>query len=229
MKKLNFIFVVLCMLVCFVSCSLFSGFDAKGLIQGNLDSVFLNKHSDEYLSMVNLTKEEAQAEYQNGLQIEAQYFASYWGIVEEEFGETYEELDEALKNAIVALLDQIYSHTKYEIGEVTSSSEHYTVEVIVYPIDIYERALNEIENYAPYIAWLDKYADVDVSTFSTAEYAAYTTEYGNVIVDLVKTQLSSINYKDAKSFAIRIDLIDDIWSINQEDFNMFDSYVIYYG
>ncbi len=229
MKKLSFIFVVLCILVCFVSCSLFSGFDAKGLIQGNLDSVFLNKHSDEYLNMVNLTKEEAQAEYQSGLQIEAQYFASYWGIVEEEFGETYEELDEELKNNIVALLDKIYSYTKYEIGEVTSSSEQYTVEVIVYPIDIYEKALNEIEDYAPYISFWNKYADIDISSLSDAEYAAYTTEYGNIIVDLVKTQLSNVGYKDAKSFAIRIDLIDDMWSINQEDFNTFDSHVIYYG
>ncbi len=229
MKKFIAIALALCTLLSFVSCGLLTGFDAKGLVQGNLDSIFLNKHSSEYLKRVDLTEEDAQKEYRQGLEIEAQYFASYWGIVEEDFGEVYEDLDEALKNDIVELLDDIYSHTKYELGDVTSSSDRYTVEVTVYPIDIYEKAIDAIENYMPYNAWLDKYENVDTAGLSASEYAAYTTEYGNAIVGLVRTQLNNIGYKDAKSFAIRVERVDEVWGINQEDFDMFDSYVIYYG
>ncbi len=219
----------LVLLLCLSSCSLFGGFDAKGLVEGNLDSVFLNEHSSEYLRMVDISREEAEADYRAGLEVEAAIFASYWGIVEEAYGESYEDLDEGLKNDIIELLDDIYSHTKYEVGEVTSSSKLYTVEVTVYPIDVLEQAYYAIEEYTPYLTWLEKYAEVDITTMTNAEYATYTTEYGNAIVGLVREQLDNVGYTDARSLAIRVEKVDDYWTINAEDFDTFDYYVIYYG
>ena len=74
---------IICALLCAVMlvCSLtgcISTFDAKAYVQGNLDVVYLNKITDEYLKIVTNSKEELNEIYETGLAVEADYFASYF-------------------------------------------------------------------------------------------------------------------------------------------------------
>ena len=49
-----------------------SSFSATDLVKGNLDLIYLNQYSSEYLDSVNLTKEEADQQYEDGIAVEVE-------------------------------------------------------------------------------------------------------------------------------------------------------------
>ena len=57
---------------------------------------------------------------------------------------------------------------------------------------------------------------------------AYTHEYGRVIVQMMYDRLPNIGYMDEKSMVLQVETIDGVMSINDDDFGIFDSYVISY-
>ena len=230
-KRFVLLSLVLCTMIALTACNLsplLRGFDVEGYVTGNIDSIYLNKHSKTYLEIVDTTEEIAKQDYLDGLNVAAEYFALYWGIVEPDYGERYDDLSDALKKKITDLLDEIYSHTKYTIGSSSKTDDGYTVEVFVSPINIMELAYDAAADYAPLQAFLNKYADTDFNAMSDADYWAYTHEYGNVIVQLVRDQLPNLGHKDTKSLVMRIEKEDGFYTINNEDWNLFDSYVIYF-
>ena len=55
-------------------------FSASDLVKSNLDFIYLDQYTDDYLKKVDLTKEEAHQQYEQGIQMEVQAFASYFNI-----------------------------------------------------------------------------------------------------------------------------------------------------
>lgn len=223
--------LALVMAVGLSACTGSSEKDVTTLVQGNIDEIYLGEFDADYLKMVDSTEEEAQQAYLDGLEVEAEYFANYWGIVDASYGESYEDLDESLQSDIVDLYKEIYSKSKYEIQPAAKQSDgSYTVKVLVDPIDIMEQAVDLYTNdeYEPLNEFWDKYAETDFSVMSDEDYNAYTYEYGELVVQLVRDQLPNLGYKEQKSQAIQVEKTDDIWSINADDWGIFDSYVIYY-
>lgn len=235
LKKHTLLFaLMLCMLANICACGSVGGFgtkDVSTLVQGNIDHIYLGKYDAEYLKMVDITEEEAEADYLDGLEIEAEYFANYWGIIDSSYGESYSDLDESLQNAIIGLYKEIYSHTQYEIQSVTKLEDgSYSVKVLVDPIDIMVQA-DEIymnDEYEPLNEFWTKYAEVDVSAMTDEEYMAFTNEYGKIIVQMVSDLLPELGYEEQKSQVIQVEVEDGIQSINEDDFGIFDSYVISY-
>ena len=80
------------------------------LVQGNLDEIYLGKYDPAFLELVNTTEEQAEANYIQGLETEADYFAYYFSI---------DYMDDTLQDEIVELYKEIYSHSRYEVGEAT--------------------------------------------------------------------------------------------------------------
>lgn len=230
-KRFVFLAFILCVAIMLPACALsplLGGFDVEMYVAGSIDSVYLNKHSANYLEIVDTTRESAEQDYLDGLDISAKYFALYWGIVESDYGERYDDLSDSLKKKITDLLDEIYSHTKYEIEASSKTKDGYAVEIVVSPINIMELAYDAANDYEPLQNFWSKYADTDVNAMSDAEYWEYTHEYGNIIVQLVKDQLPNLSYKEAKSMMIRIEEEDEFYTINDEDWGLFDAYVIYF-
>lgn len=204
---------------------------ATALVQGNLDEIYLGEFSEEYMDMVEITLEEAQQTYLEGIEVEAEYFANYWGIVAADYGEVYADLNEDLKQDIQDLYKEIYSYSKYEVQEAVKQDDStYSVKVNIQPIDVMERAVELYENdaYAPLNAFWEKYATVDFSTMTDDDYVVYTHEYGAIIVQLVREQIPALGYKEEKSMVIQVEDIDDVIQMNGDDLATFDSYVIYY-
>lgn len=204
---------------------------ATTLVQGNLDAVYLKQFNEDYLETVVDTTEELEQQYLDGILYEAEYFSHYWGIIYSENGETYQDLDESLRASIEELYKEIYSKSKYEVREAARMDENsYAVKVLVDPIDIMEQAsdLYHSDEYEPLNTFWTKYAEADLNAMSEEEYWAYTNEYGQVIVQMVKELLPELGYKEQKSQTIQVELVDDYWSINGDDFSVLDSYIIYY-
>lgn len=203
--------------------------DVRLLVKGNIDSIYQGKYDPAYLELVGITRAEAEQDYLSGLDIEAEYFAHYFGIVEPDYGDTYDMLEESLQNAIVDLYDEIYSYSRYTVVDTVQYSDGtYSVRVVVYPINIMELAMDAYADYGPYVAFNEKYAGADFNAMSDAEYLAYTNEYGHVIVQLVRDQLPNLGYSDQKSIAIQVDEVNGGLDMNDDDWSRLDDYIIDY-
>jgi hypothetical protein len=212
-------------------CSLLSGEDSvTRLVQGNLDHVYLGEYDESYLALVDLSEEEAEAEYQSGLRYEAEFFAYYFGILNEE--ESFDDLAPALQQDIIDLYGEIYSHSSYEVEPSTRQRDgSYTVRVRIRPIDIMVQAVELYENdgYQPLLDYFNENSEVDWSTISEEEYWADTNRYGKLVVDMVRSLLPELGYGEEKSQVIQVDETEDgFLQINGDDFVIFDEYVITY-
>lgn len=224
-------FLIICMFFCLSACEKHNEEEIMTLVRGNINEIYLGQFDADYLEIVDSTPAAAKQAYLEGLEIEAEYFVDYWGIVDVDYGESYEDLNERLQQDIIELYREIYSNTKYEITSVVRQNDgSYAVKVVVDPIDIMEKASEIYENdeYEPLNAFWDKYADVDIDAMTDEEYMDYTHEYGEIIVRLVKEQLPDLGYTEQKSQSIQVEDEDGIWSINDDDWAIFDRYVIYY-
>ena len=171
-------------------------------------------------------------EYLDGLEVEAEFFANYWGIVDSSLGESYADLDETLQADIIALYKDIYSHSKYEVKQAVRQEDgSYTVQVLVDPIDVMQKASDLYDNdgYEPLNAFWTKMNQMDPASVTDTVYAELTNEYGSIIVQMVREQLDSLGYLEQKSLSIQVQEDSDGYlSINQDDWGIFDSYVIAY-
>lgn len=193
--------------------------DAKDLVQGNLDEIYLGKFDPEYLKLVDITEEEARQTYEEGLEVEAEMFAYYFDI--------YNMTDE-LKEEIIELYQEIYAQSKYTVGEASKLDEStFAVKVQVSPLDIFELVVDASEEALQ--PFFDKYEDVDIASMSDEEYDAYDKEWADAVLDLCWEKLPEMGYGDERSLVIQVTLDeDDYWVMSGDDFNNLDEIIITY-
>jgi len=212
---------IICALLCAVMlvCSLtgcLATFDAKAYVQGNLDVVYLNKVTDEYLKIVSNSKEELNDIYEQGLEVEADYFASYFDF-------DMDLAPEGTFERIVEVYRQIYAYSKYEVGEPTKSGDDYLVSVTIYPIDIMQQINNE--------GWAEFEADwmamsETLSAMTDEELEAAWTE---MILDMVESYIPKIGYLEPETISVQIVKGDDgAYVISDNDFGRIDTLIIQY-
>ena len=192
---------------------------AVQLVQGNLDEMYMGKFDQEYLELVDMTQEEAQAAYTAGLETEADIFAYYFSI---------QEPDDELKAQIVDLFKEIYSRARYTVGQAKEIGENtYDVQVTVEPIDLIQQMSGLVSDaLAPLI---EKYGDINDPSMSQRDRQEYQKQWGETIIDLAKETLPQMDYMDQKLVTIQVVKNQDgVWSLSQEGFDDFDDSVVYY-
>ena len=217
MKRIVCALLFAVMLVCcFTGCS--TTFDAKAHIQGNLDVIYFGKVTDEYLAITDATKEELLDVYADGLEIEAKYFAKYFDI----------DLDlapEGTLDRIVELYKEIYSYSKYEIGEPVKSGEDYLVSVTIHPIDIMMQ-VNENWEAVFEANWM--------AFAATEEYMDLTEEeiealWADETIKFVESYIPNIGYMEPEIISIEVNKgEDDVYAISDNDFGRIDTLIIQY-
>lgn len=193
----------------------------RDLVQGNLDEIYLGQYNEEFLELTNTTEAEAEQYYLDGLNLEAQYFAQYFLI---------ENLTDEIKAEIVELYKDIYSHSKYEVGEAAKiDDDTYGVPVTVYPMDIIQNVFDEVS------AALDEYnagfSDEEYNEIISDEdaYAAYDAGWAEIVIGMVRDAVPGIGYLDPVDMVVQVQLGDDeYWSIADNDFSEVDATMIYY-
>lgn len=202
------------------------------LVQGNIDTIYKGIFDPEYLDIVDDTEAKAEMDYLDGMEVEAEYFAFYWGILDSDLDEKYEDLDEEFRHELVLMYKEIYSHAKYEVNDAVAQKDgSYTVQVYIEPMDIMEQAyeLYNSGEYAPLNDFWEKYAGIDLSAMSDEEYWDYTHEYGRIVMQMVKDLIPQMGYLEQKSQAIQVQEDDDGYlRINDDDWNIFDEYILSY-
>lgn len=192
-----------------------ASFDPKAHLQGNLDAQYLNKYSDEYLNSVVNTKEELEKAYDDGLDVEADYFIEYFGIV-------IDKCTDSVKTEIKDMYKEIYSHAKYEVGDASKSGDTYLVSLTVYPIDIVQKVVNE-----DWDAFAEAWQADDTLYDMTEE--EFETAWAEGVIGLFKARLDSIDYLEPETISVQIVKDESgIYTISSNDFQRIDSLIIQY-
>ena len=228
MKKLWCTICILALMFCFTGCNDVETQLMMDMVKGDLKALYLNECDDTYLEMCDMTREEINALYEDGIKSEAEYFCYYWGIIDD--GEvTYSDLDETLQKEIYTICDSISKETKFKVKSAARQDEEsYSVKVVVSPIDVMEKANILYEDYEPLNAFWDKTEDVDYMTIPAEEYLALRNEYGFIMVDMIKEVLPDLGYLEEKSLNIQVELVDDYWMTNEDDLATFYEYHLSY-
>jgi hypothetical protein len=204
----------------------------KTLVQGNIDTIYLGQYDQDYMELTGETEETLNQQYEDGLDVEAQYFCSYFSIVDSSAGETYDDVSDDIKQQIIDMYKEIYSHAKFTVGEVAAMQDgNYTVQVTVSPINIIRLAMEAVESGGsnPYNDFTTETASLDFASMTTEQYAEYCKNYAQACIDLVKSQMSNIGYEEDKTQSLQVQKDSDgLYSINADDWAVFDTYVIYY-
>ena len=200
--------------------------DAADYVQGLLDATYLGVFHQEYLAGVNLTEEEAQTNYENGLEVEYEYFTYYFDI-------STDDLTEQTHNAIVDLLADIYQQSAYQVKTVSRMDDGFVVEVVVEPIDIIPLvAENYMEAYSADFA--TNYADVDLAAIGEVEQEAFRLTYENDwatgIVELFRAHLDELGHLEGESILAQfLPNEDGAYCLSDADFSNIDALVLAYS
>lgn len=196
----------------------------EGYVQGYLDLTYLGKLNEDYQTEMELTEEEAQERYEEGIQVEVEFFESGVGLIDYPTEEITQRLTELYK--------EIYSHSDYTVGAATKlDSGNYAVEVTVRPIDIMTKVSSE-----DFQAIFDQIltqrgitTQEQLEALSEEEYQEIDGEYANQVVELLEAQLPGIGHGEAETFTVQIEDDGDIWTPSQDDFNSIDLAIIDYS
>ncbi len=218
MKKTRLAALCGILLLGLLTLSACGGFDAKALLQGNLDVIYLGTYDADYLDSVEMTEEEAEAAYNEGIENEAAFFCDYFDV-------DWDALDAAGQQEILDMYKHIYQHSKYEVGEVTRNSDTYLVELTVYPMDIIQKFTEEDSDF-----FLDSWQH----RMDTGEFDLYTEEefeqaWSHEIVTLISARLDNIGYLDPETISVQIAQDDDgYYVITDNDFQRIDELILAY-
>lgn len=193
-------------------------------VQGQLDMSYLGQYNEDFLQAVQKTEEEAQAQYEQWMETEAEFFIYGVGLIDYPTEEITQRLTELYK--------EIYSHSDYTVGAATKlDSGNYAVEVTVRPIDLMTKVTSD-----DFQAIFDQIlSDRGITTqeqleaLSEEEYQEIDAVYAEKIVDLLEKELPNTGNGEAETFTVQIEDDGNIWTPSQDDFNSIDLAMIDYS
>ncbi len=185
-------------------------FDAAGYVQGILDNIYLGD-SGQYRRMVEITEEEAYAEYLAGVEAEADYFLKYYNL----------EVSEELREDIIKLYQQIYAKAQYEVTGVTKApeGESYQVEVVISPIDVFLHSEEDIldavavfiekadsaDYFSPEIdVMADFWENVNLEKFEK-EKQQLSDEICRIILKTIRENLPESDYLEERTVVVKVE------------------------
>ena len=151
--------------------------DATVYVQGLLDANYKGEISQDYIDVVeDMTQEQAQADHENNLEIEAGYLLSILAV---------ELPTDAVTQRAQEIVDEIYSHAQYTVADAEQlSSGDITVEVTVSPIEIIP-LLTEDQMAAAWtsVKQASGASDEAIAAMSDEEYQVLDEQYANALLD----------------------------------------------
>ncbi len=193
LKSLTLLALVFTMIMSMAGCSLFGGFDAQTFITGEIESNYLNIHSDEYLATLAdaYTIEELEAYYNDNMSMIGEYFLIYLGA------DTTSVAPETLERA-TTLFKNIYSNTKFEVSEAVNTDTGYSVDVTIYPIDVIVNTITDAYFTDLSDRMLADSAVIDMTDEQLNEYLI------NDLLTTLETALTTVGHLEPQTFTMVI-------------------------
>ena len=237
MKKV--IGILLCVLLIFSisSCSYLSYTIADALkleqvcVKGALDTWYKGVCDEQYLKMAEMTPEEVTQGFEESLLMEADYFAYYWSFYLEELGESFDSLSEDVQNEVIELCREMYKHVKYEIvSSAKVEEDSYAVKVLVYPVNLLGLAYDSYmaDGYKPLDDFYAEYENISFEEMTDEEYFEYCERSAELTLQMIEEHLPNIGNMEEVSIMVQVDIVDGLYTINEDDISEIDWNIIYY-
>lgn len=179
-------------------------FDAAAYVKGGLDVLYLGEVSDEYLKLVVDSREDCLAMYEENAVNEAENFGKMF----------YVDVNNEPEEALIQLYKDIFAKSKYEVGEAAEENGGYTVEVTVYPIDLFRTSYEALDMYDR--EFTQRFADGE---FEGAAGSDIEKDYLQGMIDILRSGLDSLGYLDAVTVTLHLtDDGDGVYTINDDDY-----------
>lgn len=138
--------------------------------------------------------------------------------------ENSDEVSDATYQRMVKIFETLYAHCKYEVGEVTRSSDRFLVSVTVYPIDVISKAKeNGIDDFEKSYGERARKGEFDKLSDSEREEL-----WADGIITEVEKNLDNIGYLDPVTISLQVIIENDGYSIVDDDLVRMDELVISY-
>lgn len=135
-----------------------------------------------------------------------------------------DEVSDATYQRMVKIFETLYAHCKYEVGEVTRSSDRFLVSVTVYPIDVISKAKeNGIDDFEKSYGERARKGEFDKLSDSEREEL-----WADGIITEVEKNLDNIGYLDPVTISLQVIIENDGYSIVDDDLVRMDELVISY-
>lgn len=193
-------------------------------IRGYMDLTYKGELNDDYAEMMDISEEEAQQQYEDGLMVEVEFFTDNIAIIEY----PTDEINQKIRD----LYAEIYSHSDYTVGSGSLlDSGSYAVEVSIRPIDIMTRFTSDDFNtvFTDILAAHGVTDEVALYNLSQEEYETIDHEYAEKIIEMISAEVDSIGYTEEKNIAVQIRDGGEMWEPVDDDISQIDTWIIDYS
>ena len=190
------------------------GFDAGGYVLGGLDALYKGEVSEKYLALVADSREDCLAMYEENMLNEARNFCKMFYVA------VNSEPDESL----VQLYKDIYAKSRYEVTSTTKTDEGYTVELTVYPVDIFRTSAEALDAYDS--DFNQRFSDSEFAEISGSELEK---EYLLGMVNVISEAVSDMGYLDPVTVTLHLTLDENgIYQTDDGEYALLHNSIIAY-
>lgn len=216
-KQLKIFTMILIGLVCLslTGCGSFSEDDAITLVEGDLNSIYKNVNSEDYLALCDTSEADRTSIYESSMESAASSFITYF-----DFDDTM--MSDETYNRVIDLYKAIYAKAKFEVTSATASDDAFLVSLTIYPIDIFQKVITE-----DYDSFYSTYEEKYNSGMGAEELEAY---YQNGVLDLCEKRVATIGYLTPTTLSVQVVPTEEdgtvYYSLSESDFTTIDGYII---
>ena len=197
--------------------------DATVYVQGLLDANYKGEISQDYIDVVeDMTQEQAQADHENNLEIEAGYLLSILAV---------ELPTDAVTQRAQEVIRAIYSHAQYTVAPAEElENGDVTVDVTISPMEfpslLSDEELLEIRDQLYQAAGV---RSDDTSGLTDEEYQALNEEYANALLDRIEAQLPQLVYGKSLTIPLQLENKGGYYSLEETGLQAVDLVMLDYS
>lgn len=197
LKKIVFLLVGMCIAGLLGGCT--SDSDARAYLQALLDASYKND-AETFVEIKLGTKEEAQALYEQGIDTGVGAFCGRLGVSD--------EYREEFRRIYIDMLGKV----RYDVGKAQKQSDgSFTVTVSYEKMNIFRPALELYQDNVA--AMVNEWA-------SSADKPSEEEMVREVVLQFkesMETVLADVQYDEADTMTVRIELVDNVYTPNADD------------
>ena len=165
--------------------------------------------NENYIKATGANQEDADALYEANAKLLADNIQTYYGVVINDAPE--------LEDEYIELAKHIYSKVNYSIDKVYRGTDSYYVDVIIYPMDIFNQTENDVNTYVDVF-------NVAVANGSYNEYTLneYETIFSRGLIDILFEASLAMTYADPVTVTVQIIEENNTYRISDADFLAID-------
>lgn len=208
--------------------------DASQCVQVELDTTYKGEYTGFVDFYSNVTTQDAKDQHNNNVEGEAQLFLDAFGPESMLDGETIPASEMQLHRA-KELYEKIYAQADYSIASSTKQDDGtFAVKVNIKPLNILHLVFDNLD--AGFEDFWEKFDAVDTDSMTEDVFLdwyenTFAPEYYDTLLDLLESQIDSMEHMDEKSIVIQVqqDGEDGSLFFSDEDWINLDNLIIDYN